>query len=123
MVAIISLDPHSKSFCALLECSFPTFQNLANLSSNRRILTSPTLVGKLGKIAGAMRATFSNDHLVRIRVHNEIGVMRNDDDLPAQSCCLETLHEVFVDGFGIEVFLRLVDYQWPVVVRIYRNVE
>ena len=66
----------------LLECSFSAFQNLANLFSDCRILKAATLLGEFRKIARPMRATSGNNHLIGVCIHYQIGIVRDDDDLP-----------------------------------------
>jgi hypothetical protein len=70
-----------------------------------------------------MRSAVGDDHLVGIRVHDEVGLVRDNDDLSARSCSLKPLDEVFKNGFGVEIFLRLVNYQRSIVIGINCDVK
>ena len=117
------LNPHPKALRALLKCSFPALQNLANFFSYFRILKATTLVGKFRKTARPMRTTLGNNHLIGVCIDDEIGIVRDDDYLAPRPCGLKPLDEVLIDRLWIKILLGLVNYQWPVVVGIDCNVQ
>ena len=65
-----------------------------------------------------MLATLRNYHLIRVGVDHEVGVVRNDDDLPPMLRGAELLYEFLKDRLWIQIFLRLVDDERPHVLRI-----
>ena len=67
----------------LPEGPLPALENLAHLRANGLILKSASLVRKLGQLTGAMRTAVGDDDLVGVGVHNEVRIVRDDDDLTA----------------------------------------
>src|SRR6476620_4591687 len=65
-----------------------------------------------------MWSALCNDDLISICVYDQIRVMCDDDDLTSQSCSLESLHQILVDGLWVKVLLGLVDIRRVVSVAI-----
>lgn len=55
-----------------------------------------------------MRAALGDNHLVGVRIHDKVGVVCDDNDLPPRFCRLEALDEVIIDGFRVEIFFGLI---------------
>jgi hypothetical protein len=72
MSRVERLHAHPESSCALLECGFATFQNLANLASDQRIFQSAALIGDLRQLACSMRPARRDDYLVSIGVDDQV---------------------------------------------------
>ena len=64
-------------------------------------------------------ATMSDDHLIYVRIHDQVGIVRDDDDLAAGACLPEAINEVGNHGPRIEVFFWLVDDERARVVCVY----
>lgn len=74
-------DPHAKSLRALLESMFAAFENVTDAGTNVRVFETTRDIGNLGQLAGPMRAARCYDHLIGVRIDDEISVVRDDDDL------------------------------------------
>jgi Transposase IS66 family/RNase_H superfamily len=70
-----------------------------------------------------VRAARGDDDLVGIGVDDQVRVMRNDDDLPAQLGMAEARDQLVENRFGIEILFGLVDDQRPVVIAVDRQIE
>ena len=62
-----------------------------------------------------MRAGFRHEDLIRVGVEDEIGVVRHHDHLAFRLRGDEECDQLVEDRLRIEVFLRLVDDQRPIV--------
>ena len=87
-----------------------------------RFIQTARLVADRRQPTGARRPHFRDDNLVRVRVDDEIGVVRDHDDLPASLGRLKQGNQLVVDRLRVEVLLGLVDDQRPVVVIVERKV-
>ena len=65
----------------------------------------------------------SNDHLIDIGVHDQIGVVRHDDDLTPAPRFTEATDKTSYNGLGIKILFRLINEQGTGVVSIYCEVE
>ena len=86
------------------------------MAANIRVLQAAAVVSDFGQLAGAVRAARGDDDLVCIGVDDQVRVMRNDDDLPAQLGMAEESDQLVENRFGIEILFGLVDDQRPVVI-------
>jgi hypothetical protein len=69
-----------------------------------------------------MSPSTSDNHLVRIRVNDQIGVVRDDYDLASRLCIANMAHQLIKDGFRVEVLLGLVYHQRAVILIVYREI-
>ncbi len=62
-----------------------------------------------------MRSGLSDDDLIGVGVDDEIGVVRDHDDLPPKPSLGEERHEFVEDGLRVEIFLGLIDNERAIV--------
>lgn len=55
-----------------------------------------------------MRSTLRHDHLIRIGVHHQVGVVRHDDDLAPLLGVAEAMHQLLIDGLRVQVLFWLI---------------
>jgi hypothetical protein len=109
----------SRDEAALAKRSPATFP----ASTGSAVFEASAPVRDLWEHPRAVRTASRDNHLVGVGVDDEIGVMRHDNDLTAQLGSAKPPDQLVEDRLRIEVFLRLVDDERPVVVAVDREVE
>ncbi len=102
---------------------FTTLQNLANRRSDGGILQSTALIGENRQLSLPLFPAARHYDLIGVRVDDQIGIVRDDDDLPADLRLLEPWDQFIKNRFWIEVLFGLVDDQRPVILLIDREVK
>ena len=83
--------------------------------------SSPPLIYCIsGSCPGRCDPAVATDNLVGIGIHNQICVVRHDNDLATISCGLKTINELYEDRLWIEVLFGLIDNQGPIVFGVDR---
>ena len=81
VVILPTRQSQAQAFSSLAKCSLATFQDIAYGLSDGCNLESTRHIRDWGKFARCVWAGAGNDDLVGIGVHNEVSVVRHDDDL------------------------------------------
>ena len=72
---------HPQALGALLEGALSTFEDVAHVLPDERVLETTALIRGERQLAGPVRSALRDDHLIRIGVHHQVGVVRHDHDL------------------------------------------
>ena len=78
-----SFHSDSRTPRTLFEGCFAAFENLAHLPPNVGIFQTTALIGYCRQGAGAMWAAFGDDDLVCVGIDDQVGIMRDNDNLTA----------------------------------------
>ena len=90
---------------------------------NERVFEATAHVGNERQLARSMRPALSHDHLIRISVNYQVGIVCHDDDLTPLFSITEAMYQLLEDRLRVQVFFGLVDDQRPVVFRINGQVQ
>ena len=72
---------HPQALGALLEGALSTFEDVAHVLPDDRVFEAAALIRNERQLARPVRSALRHDHLIRIGVHHQVGVVRHDDDL------------------------------------------
>ena len=91
-------------------------------------LTSGVLISEspVATPAGSMDqygAVASDDDLICVGIDHQVRIVRHHDHLAVRLSFNEQPYQLFENGFGIEILLRLIDDQRPTVTIVERQVE
>ena len=86
---------------AVPEGQLAAFEDVADQGANRPFVQTAGVVADGRQPTGARRPHFRDDDLVRVRVDDEIGVVRDYDDLPASLGRLKQRNQLVVDGLRV----------------------
>jgi hypothetical protein len=115
----LQCDPETPR--AIPEGQFAAFEDVAHQGADRLFIEAARLVADRRQPTGTRRTHFRDDDLVRVRVDDENGVVRDYDDLPASLGRLKRRNQLVVDRLRVQI-LGLVDDERPVVVIVERKI-
>ena len=97
----------------LAESVLPTFHYPAHLLPDTPILRYIILkcTGLVHDVRRPVLAPFCGRHndLLRVRIDNQVWVMRDENDLAPLFRCLEVCRQQFVNRLVVEIFVGLID--------------
>src|SRR6267378_2666755 len=119
----LSLKAYSKPPSALTKCLFASFQNTAHFFTNVRFFQATSHVGNGRQTSRRVRPGASDNDLIGICVDHQIRIMRHDDHLSLPLGLNEKRDQFIKNRFWIEVLLRLVNDERPIVGVVKRKIE
>jgi hypothetical protein len=117
----IERDPQAA--CALLERPLAPFEDIAHSLPDVRALKTARRIADRRQSTGRVRSSLGDYHLIRVGVHNQVRVVRDDDDLTPVLGFDEKPDQLVEYRFRIEIFLGLVDDERAIVRFVEREIQ
>ena len=87
------------------------------------VLERTARISNLRQLAGMELAAFGDNDLVCIGVHDEIGIVGDDDDLAALLRLTKEFHKLIENRLLVQILLGLIDNERAIIFDIDRKIE